>query len=412
MKAFLEAIRLPDEKKILDYLEEVLNVSTINDLLDFNANQKKDRSLSKKMQFNLPLSPQVGGNLYALTQEILHLLNYTERPVAFCISNDSGFNATSYFNRNDDEPHYIVFTSGLLEKHTETEMRFVIGHELGHLIYKHSIFNHVVDYIYPSGYPNFIKKIYQLWSNLSEMSADRAGSLAVDNFDTAMSAMFKMSSGLDMASLQVNAKHFMAMNDKLVADMTTSRLNYLTETHPANPLRIKALDVFYHSRLRKNFLQSRKLVQDNKLRRQTDQLIALLQEQPEDDIDQAGRDFLASAGYYLITSDGDVTAEEYDELINMLSDFHSWPPDYVQQLVKKKNIMKIINKSAAVMVEKCPQYVVSLFRLLVPLVTVNKRIKNDEIDALLTIAEKLKLPKPDAIEIILENIRRKYQPAG
>jgi len=31
MKAFLEAIRLPDEKKILDYLEEVLNVSTIND---------------------------------------------------------------------------------------------------------------------------------------------------------------------------------------------------------------------------------------------------------------------------------------------------------------------------------------------------------------------------------------------
>jgi len=310
MKAFLEAIRLPDEKKILDYLEEVLNVSTINDLLDFNANQKKDRSLSKKMQFNLPLSPQVGGNLYALTQEILHLLNYTERPVAFCISNDSGFNATSYFNRNDDEPHYIVFTSGLLEKHTETEMRFVIGHELGHLIYKHSIFNHVVDYIYPSGYPNFIKKIYQLWSNLSEMSADRAGSLAVDNFDTAMSAMFKMSSGLDMASLQVNAKHFMAMNDKLVADMTTSRLNYLTETHPANPLRIKALDVFYHSRLRKNFLQSRKLVQDNKLRRQTDQLIALLQEQPEDDIDQAGRDFLASAGYYLITSDGDVTAED------------------------------------------------------------------------------------------------------
>jgi len=90
MKTFIEEIRLPDEKKILDYLEEVLSVSTINDLLFFHANQKKDRSLSKKMQFNLPLSPQVGGNLYALTQEILHLLNYTDRPVAFYISNDSG----------------------------------------------------------------------------------------------------------------------------------------------------------------------------------------------------------------------------------------------------------------------------------------------------------------------------------
>lgn len=410
MKTFIEEIRLPDEKKILDYLEEVLNVSTITDLLSFHANQKKDRSLSKKMQFNLPLSPQVGGNLYALTQEILHLLNYTDRPVAFYISNDSGFNATSFFNRNDDEPHYIVFNSGLLEKHTEKEMRFVIGHELGHLIYKHSIFNHVVDYIYPSGFPDFIKKIYQLWSNLSEMSADRIGSLAVDDFDTAVSAMFKMSSGLDMESLQVNAKHFMAMNDKLVADMTTSRLNYLTETHPANPLRIKALDVFYHSRLRTNFLQSRKFVQDNNLRRQTDKLIALLQEQPEDDIDQAGLDFLAAAGYYLINSDGDVAAEEYDEFMNMLSVFHSWPPDYVQQLLKKKKIMNIINKSASVIVEKCPQYVISLFRTLVPLITINKRIKNDEIEALLTIAGKLKLSKPEAIEIILENIRGKYQP--
>ena len=412
MKTFIEEIRLPDEKKILDYLEEVLSVSTINDLLFFHANQKKDRSLSKKMQFNLPLSPQVGGNLYALTQEILHLLNYTDRPVAFYISNDSGLNASSFFNSNDDEPHYIVFNSGLLEKYSEAEMRFIIGHELGHLIYKHSIFNYVVDYIYPSGLPNFIKSIYQLWSNLSEMSADRIGSLAVDDSDMAMSAMFKMCSGLGMECLQVNSKHFMALNDKLVADMITSRQNYLTETHPANPLRIKALDVFYHSRLRNTFLKSRKLVRDNKLCRQTDELIALLSEKTEDDMDQAALDFLAAAGYYLINSDGDVAAEEYDMLMNMLFDFHSWPPDYVRQLLKKKKIMNIINKSASVIVEKCPQYVNSLFRTLVPLVTAKKRIKNDEIEALLTIAGKLKLSKPDAIEIILEKIKGKCQTAG
>ena len=409
MKTFLEEIRLPDEKKILDYLEEVLNVNTINDLLAFHANQKKDRSLSKKMQFNLPLSPQVGGNLYALTQEILHLLNYTDRQVAFYISNDTGFNATTYFNRNEDEPHYIVFNSGLLEKHTEKEMRFVIGHELGHLIYKHADFDYFIEYIHPSGFPNFIKKIHQLWSNLNEMSADRVGSLAVDAFDTAVSAMFKMSSGLDMESLQVNAKHFIAMNDKLVADMTTSRQNYLTETHPANPLRIKALDIFYHCRLRKNFLKSRKLVQDHKLRRQTDELIALLKDQPEDDIEQAGLDFLTAAGYYLINGDGDVAAEEYDEFMNMLSEFHSWPPDYVKQLLKKNKMMTIINKSASVIIEKGPQYVPSLFRTLVPLITIDKRIKTDEIEALLLIAGKLKLPKLDAIEIILEKIRSKYQ---
>ncbi len=220
MKAFLEEIGLSDEKKILSYLEEVFNVGTINDLLAFHANQRRDRSLSKKMQFNLPLSPQVGGKLHALAQEILNLLNYNERQVAFYISNDPGYNAISYFNRNDDEPHYIVFNSGLVEKHTEKEMCFVIGHELGHLIYKHSIFDHAMEYIYPSGLPNFTKKMHHLWSYLSEMSADRVGSLAVNDFDTVVSAMFKMSSGLDMGRFQVNAMNFMALNDKLVADMT------------------------------------------------------------------------------------------------------------------------------------------------------------------------------------------------
>ena len=410
MKAFLEEIRLPDEKKILCYLEEVLNVGTINDLLAFYANQKKDRSLSKKMQFNLPLSPQVGGNLFALAQDILHLLNYSDRQVAFYISNDPGFNATSYFNRNEDEPHYIVFNSGLVEKHTEKEMRFVIGHELGHLIYRHSVFDHVMEYIYPSGLPNFAKIMHQLWSNLSEMSADRVGSLAVDDFDTAVSAMFKMSSGLDMKCFQVNAMHFMALNDKLVADMTASRLNYLTETHPANPVRIKALDVFYHSRLRNNFLKSRKRVQDNKLLKQTDELIALLKEQPEDVIDHAALDFLTAAGCYLINGDGDVAAEEYDGLMNMLSDFHSWPPDYVQQLLRKNKAMTIINKSASVILEKCPQYASKLLRTLVPLITRDQRIKNDEIEALLLIAGKLKLTQADAVEIILEEIRGSYQP--
>ena len=39
-----------------------------------------------------------------------------------------------------------------------------------------------------------------------------------------------------------------------------------------------------------------------------------------------------------------------------------------------------------------------------------KRIKTDEIENLLLIAGKLKLPKLDAIEIILEKIRGKYQP--
>ena len=410
MKTFLEEIRLPDEKKILDYLEKVLNVGTISDLLSFDANQKKDRSMSGEMLFNLPLSPQVGGQLHELTQEILQLLEYTDREVAFYISNDEKFNAMSHYSRNEEEPHYVVFNSGIVERHTDEEMRFVIAHELGHLIYRHSMLEFVIDHLYPSGPPDFIKNIFHLWRNLGEMSCDRVGSLAVGNFDAAASAMFKMSSGLDMGRFQVKTMNFMAMNDKLVADMSVAGQNYLVNTHPVNPLRIKALDVFYHSATRKNFLKSRKLVRDNKLRRQTDELVSLLKVQPADDDDRACLDFLTAAGCYLINSDGNTATQELDELINMLSNFHSWPPDYVHQVMKHKKPMTIINKSASVILDKCPSYISMLFRLLVPLIAKDQRITQNEIDALLLIAGKLKLTKPEAVEMILEEIRGKYQP--
>ncbi|HOC16537.1 MAG TPA: M48 family metalloprotease [Bacteroidales bacterium] len=149
MKTFLEEIRLPDEKKILDYLEKVLNVGTISDLLNFDANQKKDHSMSSQMLFNLPLSPQVGAHLYELTQEILQLLEYTDREVSFYISKDSSVNAKTYFNCNEEEPHYVVFNSCLVERLTDGEMRFVIGHELGHLIYRHTMLEFVMDHLYP-----------------------------------------------------------------------------------------------------------------------------------------------------------------------------------------------------------------------------------------------------------------------
>ena len=410
MKTFLEEIRLPDEKKILDYLEKVLNVGTISDLLNFDANQKKDHSMSSQMLFNLPLSPQVGAHLYELTQEILQLLEYTDREVSFYISKDSSVNAKTYFNCNEEEPHYVVFNSGIVERHTDEEMRFVIAHELGHLIYRHTMLEFVMDYLYPSGPPDFIKNIFHLWRNLGEMSCDRVGSLAVGNFDAAASAMFKMSSGLDMGRFQVKTMNFMVMNDKLVADMSVTGQNYPLDTHPAHPLRIKALDVFYHSSMRKNFLKSRKLVRDNKLRRQTDELIALLKGQPNDDEDRVCIDFLTAAGCYLINSDGNTATQELDELINMLSNFHSWPPDYVHQVMKHKKPMTIINKSASVILDKCPSYISMLFRLLVPLIAKDQRITQNEIDALLLIAGKLKLTKPEAVEMILEEIRGKYQP--
>jgi len=411
MKDFIEKIRLQDEKELLAYMEQAFNASAINGLLAFKDKQEKDRFLSNYVRgYHLPLSPQIGGRLHTVSQEILHLFDLSERPVTFHISNNPEFNAYAYFNYNEDEPHYIVLNSGLVDKLTEDEIRFVIGHELGHLIYAHSVFNRIIEFVYPEETPPFLTSIYLLWRNLSEMSADRVGLLAVTDFETALSAMFKLSCGLDMMRFQVNTSNFMAMTDGLVTEMMTTPRNFLEEIHPANPVRIKALDAFYHSQTRQSFLADRLYLEDDELTKKTDELISLLQKRPTDDAECAKLDFLAAAGYYLIKSDEEITAEEYDELMNILSNYYYWPPTYVDNLLKDTDPMEIIDKAAAYIADNTPQDVRPLFDQLIPLVTRDRRIDDKEIDALLTIAEKLKLPMPEAVDTLLEGIRCLYKP--
>ena len=411
MKDFIDKIRLQDEKKLLTYMEQSFNAPAINALLAFKDKQAKDRFLSNYVRgYHLPLSPQMGGRLHTISQEILKIFEFSERPVTFYISNNPEFNAAAYFNHNEDEPHYIVLNSGLVDKLTEDEMGFVIGHELGHLISVHSVFNRIMEFIYPAGAPLFLTGIYHLWANLGEMSADRVGLLAVTDFETAISAMFKMSCGLDMMRFQVNSSNFMAMTDGIITDMMTSPQNFLEDTHPVFPVRIKALDAFYHSKLRQSFLEKRICIEDDDLTIKTDELISLLQKRPIDKDEYAKLDFLAAAGYYLIKSDEGIVAEEYDGLINILSNYHYWPPDYVDNLLKDTDPMDLIDKAAAYIVENTPQDIRPLFNQLVPLITKDRQIDDKEIDALLTIAEKLKLPTPEAVDMLLEGIRNLYKP--
>ncbi|HOQ42866.1 MAG TPA: M48 family metallopeptidase [Smithellaceae bacterium] len=413
MKNYIEKIRLNEERELLSYMEEAFNAPAINSLISFQDQENKDRFWSDVTSgFYVPLSPRVGERLYALTQEIIGRVDYTERPITFYIRNDSEFNACAIFNHNEDEPHYILFNSALVDKLTDNEMKFIIGHELGHLMYEHSVFSRIVDLIYPdASAPPFLSGLYALWANLNEISADRMGMLAVNNFETAISAMFKMSSGVDMASYQVSMTNFMEINEALVREMSTRKRQILMGDHPVNPVRIKAIEAFRHSTLYRSLLDEGRYVEDQELDEKTDKLIDLLRKYPENDTEQAKLDFLAAAGYHLIGADEEIVPEEYDELMNILSVFHYWPPFYVKSLIKENDPMEIIDRSASYIVENCsPHDVCNLFEALIPLVTRDRHIRQQEIDALMLIAEKLKFSGPEAVKTILEGIRYLYKP--
>lgn len=91
------------------------------------------------------------GDLYRICAEVKERLGFRE-DVDFYVTGDSSVNAFSVASAEDGKPHIVNLNSSLVGLMTEDELRFVIGHELGHLINKDSSLK-TADYVrVPSGF--------------------------------------------------------------------------------------------------------------------------------------------------------------------------------------------------------------------------------------------------------------------
>ena len=141
----------------------------------------------------------------------------------------------------------MLLSSSLLAAFEADELRFVVGHELGHHKYEHHrIPVHQLLEETQGKLPRTLLLRIFAWKRYAEISCDRAGLYCAGSLAPVARGLFKLASGLSGGRVRVNIDEFLvqvadlkAETDLATAAEAAGRRDWLS-THPFSPLRLQA----------------------------------------------------------------------------------------------------------------------------------------------------------------------------
>ncbi|WP_277253593.1 M48 family metallopeptidase [Neptunomonas phycophila] len=243
-----DSIRSQHDRALSELLLSLPEVQAVNQKLALHEAQGHLGVRRRLLSTSVRMSSAMAPGLNRTARQCMDILG-VDMPVELYAYSSPHFNAACV--KPESGRLFIMFSSSLLDSFDDEELRFVMGHELGHFVYGHH--DIPVGYMLKGQPPVSPSLALQLtsWSRYAEISADRAGALCTQNFDAVARSLFKLASGVTSTVVRFNLKDFlqqiddMQMTDDLVG--TSSSAEDWFMTHPFSPLRVKALQMFHQS---------------------------------------------------------------------------------------------------------------------------------------------------------------------
>ena len=394
---FNPAIEL--ERQIGEQIYNALQGTVVEEVLKKIRMSGSDTYWRSNMEgHSLKVDKELLPDFHRLCHDVKEKLNFDEA-VDFYITGDSTVNAFSVAAEEEGEPHIVNINSALFDLMTTDELKFVIGHELGHLINKDTALARLIRFVFPpeANVPVSLQYKIRLHDQLAELVADRYGYIATENLDVCVTAFFKLASGLDLAKMNVSIEALIADNNRrleyFLKDKGVSRAS-----HPVNPIRVQALNLFATSK------------SEEELQVGMDELISILMKVGTCELDEHTARFIASAGLIVANIDEGINDDEIKSVIESLASMKMFPRKFLDEIAQG-NVGEIFADSVQNILRINPGMREGMLKYMISIVLSDKLIAKEEVDLLYEFGEQIGLSDMEVASAIGEAIQMNYVPS-
>jgi hypothetical protein len=315
-------------------VEELTRSYRVTDYLDtFEENRRQaDRGIREKLiKHGIRLSERISPRIYRIFREVCDGLGFVAEAEVFCLPSGE-VNAFATVDIREARAYSLIgVTSAALERLDDGELRFILGHELGHILFGNNrldgLLSHNAENADVTVLPPLGESLFLRWRKKAEISADRAGLLAAADFRSSATALLKATFGLSEKNLNLDVEALVNQVDEIKGH--PELMEEAFASHPLVPIRLKALDLFSRSdkAAHAGFPVAGPPLSDSDLEDLVDDLVRLTRRYPFRPVDRAMMQVVALGGALLLGADSEISDEEVKILIQILHRFFTDEPE-------------------------------------------------------------------------------------
>jgi tellurite resistance protein len=327
-----DAIRYRGDTEGVRELHDVYRVEHYLQTYEQGQRQLDQNIRDKFLANSIRLSEQISPRIFAIYRGVCENLGLDIGAEIFCTPS-SEVNAAAILDTQEATDHCLIgVTSAALEKLEDAEIASILGHELGHFLFKNhrlnALINEAKDNPAVTVLPPLGESLFLRWRKKAEISADRVGLLACGDFASAARGLLKATFGLSDRNINLNIDGLLAQIDE--AKGSRELMNASFESHPLLPIRLKALELFSRSEnaATNGYVPvSRDRLSADALEDAVDNLMRLTARYPDTPISQTVMRTVALGGVLVLAADGDISEYETKIMIEILHRYFTDEPE-------------------------------------------------------------------------------------